>query len=169
MIAPHEIVPGHYLQLKYAARHPRKVRAMFPDGVYVEGWGTFVERLMLDQGWGRELDRLAHLKKQLENIARTIVDIRVHTTDVSSEAVLAFVRDEALQDEQLAANMWMRAITSSPQLTFYYLGYRQVSDLYRDVRAARGEEFVLREFMDGMMELGPVPVRHYRERMLPEG
>jgi len=162
MIAPHEIVPGHYLQLKYAARHPRKTRAVFGDGVYIEGWGTFVERLMLDEGWGDPLARIAHLKKQLENIARTIVDIRVHTTDVSREEILAFVRDEALQDEQFAGNMWMRAITSSPQLTFYYLGYRQVWDLYQEVKAARGEAFVLREFMDGMMELGPVAVRHYR-------
>ena len=166
MIAPHEIVPGHYLQLKYAARQPRKTRAIFADGVYVEGWGTFVERLMLDEGWGGPLDRLAHLKKQLENIARTVVDIRVHTTDMTRQEVLAFVRDKALQDEQFAANMWMRAITSSPQLTFYYLGYRQVRDLYEDVRRARGEEFVLREFMDGMMSMGPVPVRHYRAMLL---
>ena len=57
---------------------------------------------------------------------------------------------------------WMRSITSSPQLTFYYLGYRQVWDLYQEVKANRGESFVLREFMDGMMELGPVPVKHYR-------
>jgi uncharacterized protein (DUF885 family) len=169
MIAPHEIVPGHYLQLKYAARHPRKVRAIFGDGVYIEGWGTFVERLMLDEGWGGPLPRVAHLKKQLENIARTIVDIRVHTTAVSREEILAFLRDEALQDEQFAGNMWMRSITSAPQLTTYYLGYRQVWELYQDVKAARGDEFVLREFMDGMMEMGPVAVRHYRARMLPEG
>ena len=51
MITPHEIVPGHYVQLKLAARHPRKVRAVFFDGVYVEGWGTFCERLLLDLGW----------------------------------------------------------------------------------------------------------------------
>jgi len=161
MIAPHEIVPGHYLQLKYAARHPHKIRAIFGDGVYIEGWGTFVERIMLDEGWGQPLDRLAHLKKQLENIARTIVDIRVHTTDASREEILAFVRDEALQDEQLAGNMWMRSITSSPQLTYYYLGYRRVWDLYDAVRTARGDDFVLREFMDGMMTLGPVSVEHY--------
>ncbi len=79
MITPHEILPGHYLQLKWAARHPRKIRALFPDGIYVEGWGTFCERLLLDEGWGGPLDRLAHFKKQLENIARTIVDIRVHS------------------------------------------------------------------------------------------
>ena len=114
------------------------------------------------------MDRMAHLKKQLENLARTIVDIRVHTTDISREEVLAFVRDEALQDEQFSANMWMRAITRSPQLTFYWLGYEQVMGLYEDVRSAHGDAFVLREFMDGMMELGPVPVRHYRRLMLGE-
>ena len=169
MITPHELVPGHTLQLASAARHPRPVRAVFADAVYVEGWGTFAERLMLDLGWGEPADRIAHLKKQLENIARTIVDIRVHTTDTSEEETLAFVRDEALQDEQFAGNMWMRALTSSPQLTTYYLGYRQVTDLFEDVKAARGETFVLKQFMDGMMELGPVPVREYRARMLGGG
>ena len=166
MITPHELIPGHYLQLKWAARHPRKVRALFGDGVYIEGWGTFSERLMLDVGWGGALDRLAHLKKQLENIARTIVDIRVHTQGMSREEVLRLVREEALQDEQFAENMWWRALTSAPQLTSYHLGYRQVHDLYEEVRTLRGEEFRLQEFMDGMMTLGPVPVRYYRDRFL---
>ena len=109
---------------------------------------------------------MAHLKKQLENIARTIVDIRVHTRGMSRDEVLAFVQREALQDEQFAANMWRRAITSAPQLTFYHLGYSEVWSLYEDVKQVRGEGFDLRAFMDGMMELGPVPVRHYRQRML---
>ncbi|TNF78419.1 MAG: DUF885 domain-containing protein [Acidobacteria bacterium] len=166
MITPHELIPGHSLQLKFAARHPHKVRALFGDGVYIEGWGTFCERLMLDLGWGGPLDRLAHLKKQLENIARTIVDIRVHTRGMTRDEVLAFVEQEALQDEQFAANMWRRAITSSPQLTSYHLGYRQVWDLYQDLKTARGQDFQLKDFMDGMMELGPVPVKYYRQRML---
>jgi len=62
--------------------------------------------------------------------------------------------------------MWRRAITSSPQLTSYYLGYREVWGLYEDVRAAQGDSFRLQSFMDGMMEMGPVAVRHYRQRML---
>ena len=166
MIIPHEVVPGHMLQLATAARHPRKVRALFGDGVYTEGWGTFCERLMLDLGWGDDLARVAHLKKQLENIARTIVDIRVHTTEVSREEILRFVQEEALQEERFALNMWRRAMTTSPQITSYWLGYEQINSLYQDVRAVRGEEFVLREFMDGMMALGPVPVAEYRKRML---
>lgn len=166
MITPHEIVPGHYLQAKLAAHHPRKVRALFSDGVYVEGWGTFCERLILDLGWGGPMERLAHLKKQLENIARTIVDIRVHTRGMTQEEMVTFVQEDAFQDALFADNMWRRAITTSPQLTTYFLGYTEIWSLFEDVKAARGESFVLREFNDGLMELGPVAVRHYRARML---
>ena len=164
MIVPHELIPGHYVQLKYAARGPSKVRAMFPDPIYVEGWGTFCERLLLDQGWGGALPRLAHLKKQLENIARTIVDIRVHTENLSREEMQRFVKEEALQGEQLANNMWTRTLTSSPQITTYYLGYAKVTQVYDAARAAAGDKFDLRGFMDGMMLLGPVRLDHYLER-----
>lgn len=173
MIVPHELIPGHYTQLKFAALHKHKVRALFPDPVYVEGWGTFCERLLLDRGWGRggnrtEADdafaRLAHLKKQLENIARAIVDIRVHTQGWTKEDVARFVRDEAFQGEQLGANMWMRTLTTSPQIVTYYLGYREVTGVYDAARAARGTAFTLTSFMDGMMDWGPVSLRHYRAR-----
>jgi hypothetical protein len=165
MIVPHELIPGHYVQLKYAALNPHKVRAMFPDPVYVEGWGTFCERLLLDQGWGGALPRLAHLKKQLENIARTIVDIRVHTGNMSREEMVRFVKEEALQGDQLANNMWTRTLTSSPQITTYYLGYAKVTELYDAARAAEGDKFDLCRFMDGMMELGPVRLEHYLDRV----
>ena len=166
MITPHEIYPGHYLQARVAAHRPRKVRALFGDDAYVEGWGTFCERVLSDLGWGGPLDRLAHLKKQIENAARTIVDIRVHTQGMTRDEVLAYAKGEALQDDQLAANLWTRAITSSPQLATYYLGYREIWSLYQDVKKARGPAFSVRELVDGMIAQGPIPVASYRERLL---
>jgi len=169
MITAHEILPGHYVQLKYAARNPHKVRAVFPDDVYVEGWGTFCERTMLDLGWGGPLERVAHLKKQMENIARTMVDIRVHTKGMTRDEVVRFVTEEALQGPQLASNMWTRSMTTAPQITYYYLGYTAVRALYDDVRAARGAAFRLREFTDELMKIGPVPIEEVRRMMLPFG
>jgi Bacterial protein of unknown function (DUF885) len=169
MITPHEILPGHYVQLKSAAHNAHKLRAVFPDDVYVEGWGTFCERLMLDEGWGGPLDRLAHLKKQMENIARTIVDIRVHTRRMSREELYDFVTQQALQGEQLARNMWVRSITTTPQLTYYYLGYRDVRAVYDDVRAARGPAFRLKAFMDELLTIGPAPLDDVRRIMLRAG
>ena len=81
--------------------------------------------------------------------------------------VREFVTNEAFQGEQLAQNMWTRTLTTSPQITSYFLGYDQVKTLYEDVRQARGSAFVLHRFMDGMMEMGPVPVSEYRKRLLP--
>jgi uncharacterized protein (DUF885 family) len=167
MITPHEILPGHYLQAKRAARGPRKVRALFPDEVFVEGWGTFCERLLLDLGWGGPLPRVAHLKKQMENIARTIVDIRVHAKGMTREDALRFVTEEALQDERFAANMWTRAITTSPQITTYWLGYRELQALYEEAKAKRGSAFSLKAFLDGVLAPGPVPVARIRESVLP--
>ncbi len=162
MIAAHEVMPGHYVQLKIAAHQGHPIRAVFPDLVYAEGWGTFAERLMLDQGWGGPAERIAHWKKQLENCARAIVDIRVHALGASREDVDRIVRDEALQDPQLAANLWRRTLTTSPQLVTYHLGYRQIDALYREAKTKAG--FDVKAFSDLLMSRGAIPLRHYEAR-----
>lgn len=58
-----------------------------------------------------------------------------------------------------------RAI-SPVQLTTYYLGYREVRGVYDEARSRLGPSFDLRAFMDGMMRLGPVAARHYRDGSL---
>jgi uncharacterized protein (DUF885 family) len=100
------------------------------------------------------------LKKQLENIARTIVDIRVHTQNMSREEMIRFAKEDALQDDQFASNMWTRTITSSPQITTYYLGYAKVREVYETARQRHGTAFDLHNFMDGMMKDGPVRLDH---------
>jgi uncharacterized protein (DUF885 family) len=75
------------------------------------------------------------------------------------------VKEEAMQDDQFASNMWTRSITTSPQITTYYLGYAKVRDVYERVRAAEGANFDLHRFMDAIMELGPVKLDHYLTRL----
>jgi hypothetical protein len=166
MITAHELLPGHYVQMKRAARLPGKVRSVFANGVFVEGWGTFCERLMLDAGWGGPLDRLAHLKKRMENAARAIADIRIHTAGMTREEMVRLFREEALQDEQFAANAWTRSLTSAPQLTTYFLGEEAISALVAEARARRGASFSLRELMDAILDVGPVTVPEIRAAVL---
>ena len=164
MIAAHELIPGHYLQGRLAAHGSRPIRSIFADGVYTEGWGTFAERVMLEAGWGGPLEWLAHYKKQLENTARAIVDIRVHTKGLDRDGMVAFVRDRAIQGDQLAHNMWIRTLTTAPQITTYYLGNRQIRSIYLEAKQRPG--FVLGRFIDRMMSLGAVPIPHYRRLVL---
>ncbi len=167
MIAAHELIPGHYLQGRIAAHGAQPIRAVFADGVYTEGWGTFVERILLEAGWGGPLEWLAHYKKQLENTARTIVDIQVHTKGLDQSAMTSFVRDRAIQGEQLARNMWLRTLTTAPQITTYYLGNRQIRAIYNEARQRPG--FVMGRFLDQMMSLGAVPIAAYRRQVLGAG
>jgi hypothetical protein len=166
MIVAHELVPGHYVQLKIAARQPHPIRSLFGDGVYTEGWGSFCERLMLDLGWGGPPERLAHYKKQLENSARLIADISVHTKGWDQPRLTSFLRDDALIDAQFAANMWQRAVLTSPQLTSYQLGYRDIHALWQDWYLRHADQPPGR-FVDAMLSLGAIPVREYREVLLP--
>lgn len=166
MIAAHELIPGHYLQGRTAAGGGRPVRAIFADGVYTEGWGTFAERLMLEAGWGGPLEWLAHYKKRLENTVRTIVDIRVHTKGLDRAGLVDLVEGRALQGRQLARNMWIRTLTTAPQITTYYLGNRQIQAIYLEAKKRQGRAFVPGRFVDQMMSLGPVPIANYRRLLL---
>ena len=111
---------------------------------------------------------LAHYKKQLENAARLVVDIRVHTRAMTREDMVRFVRDEALQGEQLAGNMWIRTLTTAPQITSYHLGDRQLKALLATVRAKEGTSFAIGRFMDRMMSLGSAPIPVYRALLLDQ-
>ena len=138
MIAAHEVMPGHYVQLKIAARGPHKLRALFPDQVFAEGC-------------------IAHLKKALENCARAIVDVRVHTMGASRAEVDRVVREEAVQDPQLANNLWQRTLVSPPQLVTYHLGSQRFQSLYASERKRAGPRFELRAFTDALMRDAAFP------------
>ena len=155
MIISHEMFPGHYLQYKVAVTEAPAVRSLFPDGAYIEGWGSFVEELLLDAGWAGNapLTRLAHLRKRLENATRAYVSVQVHTAGWGREQVLVFARDEGLLAPQFAENLWQRVVNSPLQITDYYVGWAQFQALY----AARGDG-PLRDWVDAVLRAGPVPL-----------
>jgi hypothetical protein len=71
----------------------------------------------------------------------------------------------ACREHRAGVFCWSESLTSSPQITTYYLGYAKVTEVYDAARAAEGDKFELRRFMDGMMRLGPVRLEHYLQRV----
>jgi len=47
----HEGIPGHHLQLAMAAMNASKIRASFNANEHAEGWTTYLEDYVLDQGY----------------------------------------------------------------------------------------------------------------------
>ena len=72
----------------------------------------------------------------------------------------------AIQGSQLARNMWMRTLTTAPQITTYYLGNREIRSIYLEAKRRQGSDFVVGRFVDSMMSLGSVPIANYRSVVL---
>jgi hypothetical protein len=72
----HEAMPGHFLQLSIARRHPDFVRKIQSSGVFAEGWAFYGEEMFVQLGlYGDDLDG-RYYTAQWERVrgARAIVD-----------------------------------------------------------------------------------------------
>jgi len=164
----HEAMPGHYLQLQHSRRFEGSdtaIRAALRSGSFTEGWAVYTEELMADHGYPGEGDpravRMQQLKMQLRTIINAILDARVHAHGMTEAEAMALMTGRGYQEEGEAAGKWRRALITSAQLSTYYVGYSEISDLARELRAAnpgRPE----REIHDRMLAHGSPPVRLLR-------
>lgn len=163
MIVIHELFPGHYMQLKISRETAHPIRLLFPFGIYTEGWATFTEKVLLDAGWEKEnpLTLLAHLRKRLENANRAYTSVQVHCNGWSQDQVLKFSEETSLLAPQFAKSLWGRITNSPMQLTSYFLGGKQFTELLESEKKRLRNAFDLKFFMDTIMQSGPIPIDEF--------
>lgn len=176
MVYMHEGVPGHFVQLEYSNRAERVIPKVFYNGAMVEGWATYIQTQLVDQGftiypgraYGHEIQQLVDDKLILRSIINAIIDIRLHTTDWSEEAAVAMMMEQGFQEEGEARGKLTRAKLSSVQLASYYAGYRAIRELLAEYRAKQGEDFSWKAFNQDLLGAGSPPFFAIRARMLGE-
>jgi len=131
----------------------------------VEGWAVYAERVMAEQGYPGDGDpravRMQQLKMQLRMIINAILDARIHGNSMTETEAMTLMTGRGYQEDGEAAGKWRRALLTSAQLSTYYVGYTEVSDLARDLRAA-GPGLADRDVHDRMLAHGSPPVRLLR-------
>jgi len=169
----HEAMPGHYLQLQHSRRFTGSgtaIRAALRSGAFVEGWAVYAERIMAEQGYRGDGDprtvRMQQLKMQLRTIINAILDARIHGHGMTEAEAMTLMTGRGYQEEGEAAGKWRRALLTSAQLSTYYVGYTEVSDLARDLRAAHPDQGD-REIHDAMLAHGSPPTRLLRTLLTP--
>lgn len=163
----HEAMPGHYLQLAHANEFeaPTLVRAIFSSGPFVEGWATYSEGLMVEAGYGGPEVAMQRLKMRLRMIINAMIDQKIHAGGMTEEEAMALMMNEGFQEEGEAAGKWRRACLTSTQLSTYYVGNLEVTDIRRAYEAREGTGFVYRKFHDELLSYGSPPPRHVRALM----
>jgi len=164
----HEAIHGHYVQLYYANRFPSLVRSIFGNGAFIEGWAMLAEKQMVDSGF-HDYDprlKLTQLKMYLRAVTNSILDIKLHTQDLSQEEAMKLMVEDAFQEEAEAQGKWIRACLTSTQLCTYFVGFQELNDLMEEYKKRKGNRFNLKEFNEKLLSYGSPPAKYVREAML---
>jgi uncharacterized protein (DUF885 family) len=163
-ITIHEAMPGHYVQLEVAnnvePKSRRLLRNIYGNGPYVEGWATYAQQLMSDEGYlnnSAEL-RLTLLKQLLRSISNAILDIRLQTMGMTDQQALDLMINDTFQEREEATGKLQRAQLSSCQLPMYFIGWRGWLDVREEFKKRRDGAFRLSDFHDAALRESAVPL-----------
>ena len=172
----HEAVPGHYLQIAHANKYESAtpLRAILSSGTFVEGWATYIETQLVEQGFtiypdsphGWDIQKMVDRKLVLRSLINAIIDIRLHTTDWSEEDAIALMTEKGFQESGEANGKLARAWQGSVQLSSYYAGYRATLELLEAYKEMQGDDFSWKAFNERLVTAGSPPFFALKIRML---
>lgn len=155
-LAYHEAIPGHHFQLAIQQEQkdlPRfRARRSFGGiSAHSEGWGLYVERLAVEQGWyeGDPLGKVGALSSELFRAKRLVVDTGLHTK--------GWTRQQAI-DYGISASEVERYVVNPGQACSYMIGMLRLVELRERAKAALGPRFSLPAFHDVILRTGTVPL-----------
>jgi uncharacterized protein (DUF885 family) len=169
----HEALPGHYIQFEHVnniqPERRRLLRSLYANGAYVEGWAEYIAQVMMVEGF---LDndprfRMVMRKIRLRVISNAILDIKMHTMNMTDQEALDLMTKESFQTQAEADGKLLRVKLSSTQLPTYYVGIREWFALRQKYQAAAGNNFNLLKFHDLVLDEGPLPVPVVEKLVMP--
>jgi uncharacterized protein (DUF885 family) len=168
VLAFHESIPGHHLQIAIAQELPETplFRKHLDSTVFVEGWALYTERLADEMGlYTSDLDRMGMLSFDAWRAARLVVDTGLHHKGWSREAAEQFLRENTPLALNNIHNEVDRYITWPGQALAYKTGQLEIWRLRREAEAALGTEFDIKGFHNAVLGNGPVPLSLLEEQV----
>lgn len=161
VVAFHEGVPGHHLQLS-------RIRELdeLPDmqrqrslSVFSEGWALYAEQLADEMGLYPDTEsRIGALVTSLLRAARLVVDTGLHALGWSRQHALDFCLAHVPMPEAFLADEVDRYIVYPAQAVTYLIGKRELLRLRREAEQRLGPRFALAEFHATVLDSGSLPM-----------
>lgn len=166
----HEAIPGHYAQLIYSNQSPSLIKSIFGNNAMIEGWAVYAERMMLEEGYGNQEPEmwLMYFKWNLRSTCNVILDYSVHTKNMSKEAAMNLLVNEAFQQQAEAEGKWKRVSVTQVQLDCYFTGYTEIYDFREELKKQLGAKFNLKEFHEKFLSYGSAPVKYIKQLMIAD-
>jgi len=158
--AAHEAMPGHFLQLSIARRHPDFIRRIQDSPAFEEGWAFYGEEMFVRLGlYGDHLDGpLFTARWERVRGARAIVDPKLATGEWSYDQAVDFYAAQSGFTRTAAAAAVAGIATQPGYFIAYTVGRWQIETLYSDYIMKMGARGSLHDFHDRLLCYGSTPL-----------
>jgi uncharacterized protein (DUF885 family) len=155
----HEAMPGHFLQLSIARRHPDFVRKIQSSGVFAEGWAFYGEEMFVQLGmYGDDLDG-RYYTAQWERVrgARAIVDPMLASGQWSYRKAADFFAQQTGFPKGEADEAVAGIALNPGYVISYTVGRNQLESLETEYRLKMGSQGSMLDFHDRLLCYGTTP------------
>lgn len=166
VLAYHESIPGHHLQIAIAQELENMPEFRKNSGVtaFVEGWGLYSERLADEMNlYSSDLDRIGVLSYDAWRACRLVVDTGMHAKGWTRKQAIKFMLENTALAENNVVNEVDRYITWPGQALAYKTGQLEILRQREEAKRRLGNRFNIREFHDAVLSNGAVPLPALRD------
>ncbi len=168
VIAYHEGLPGHHLQISIA--HELEgiptFRKFDQYTAYTEGWGLYSERLGKDVGFYQDpYSDYGRLEADIWRAIRLVVDTGVHSQHWSRQQMVDYFHEHSAIDETSIQAEVDRYIAWPSQALAYKIGQLKILELRDRAKKALGDKFDIRAFHDQVLDSGALPLDVLSDRI----
>ncbi len=158
VVAFHEAVPGHHLQIALAQKMDApEFQRHGHNTAYVEGWALYTERLANELGlYSGTIDLLGMLSCDALRACRLVVDTGLHARGWSREQAIAYMTDNTTNSIVDIRNEVDRYIAWPGQALSYKVGQLEIIALRERAERELGAKFRLGAFHAAVLEHGGV-------------
>lgn len=167
----HEGFPGHLYQTTYFANEMADpIRSLLNFAGYVEGWATYVEMYSYRLAQGdQNVIEAERLNRSIMLGISTLIDISIHYHGCSRDAIAAYLSKLGITSRETSDQIYDTILEAPANYLKYYVGYLNFEELRDLYEGWTGENFSLKEFHRGVLEIGPAQfpiIQKYLEQSL---
>jgi len=162
VIAYHEGLPGHHMQISIAQELTGvpKFRTQAGFTAYAEGWGLYSEWLAkeMPNTYQDPYSEFGRLSSEMWRAIRLVVDTGLHAKGwTEQQAVEYFDANSAVPLAAIKSEV-QRYLIMPGQATAYKIGMIRIQELRRKAEAELGEKFDIKGFHDTVLGGGALPL-----------
>jgi uncharacterized protein (DUF885 family) len=168
VIAYHEGLPGHHLQISIAQELTgvAEFRKYSDYTAYSEGWGLYAERLGKEVGFYQDpYNDLGRVEADIWRAVRLVVDTGVHSKHWTRQQMVDYFHDHSAVGETDVQAEVDRYVAYPAQALGYKVGQLKLLELRAKAQQALGDRFDLRAFHDQVLDSGALPLDYLEQRI----